>query len=231
MGSRDFERDSGQSISSATTYLAGLGTAFTLVMLCTVESQPGGAQVGMGVGDGAAAVTALIAINDASGYAFELIGGGVTIGAGTPIVPPLGVPLVLAVSKTAGTTSPTFLQYDYSTATATVNVASGTIANRTASAATFAIGNLAGTGAAWDGHIGAVAVYNRALSEGELRSLAHGRMAWLSLFGRGVLTNNSEVFIDLTQPGTIRDLFNPSIAYTGGTQPAFGPMSIRWPGW
>lgn len=233
MGCRDFEVSSDNGVWATTTGYASLGTAHSHAALLTVESIPAGSLVVGGMGNGGAAVDALLVFANTVSWSLTYNVGTNNVAPGANIVPPTGVPLLIAASKAAGTVAPTFLMHRYDTMVTTVNAAGATVANRTAGANTAVIGNIVGAGAGvgHDGQIGALAQWNRALSEGELRALIGGRPAWQSMFGRGVLTNAAEFFIDLTQPGTIRDQFNPSIVFTSGTQPAFDPATIRWPGW
>ena len=230
MGSRDFESGTGHSISSATNYLAGLGTAHTHAALVTLESQAGGsAQMFHGIGDGTGPTTLFAMENTQDTLSITEVATNVVP---SPIITiTLATPNIVFVSKADGTVAPTFARYRMDNCTEDTNAGGSTVANRTPGSATGTIGSVVGANF-YDGHIGAVAIWNRVLNPGEMRLLYQGRNAWLSLFGRGTLTNDSELFIDLTQPGTIRDMLNPSIAWTGGTIPAFGPQTVfRWPGW
>ena len=230
MGSRDFESGSSNSMSSATTYLAGLGTAHTHAALVTLESQPcGSAQLVHGIGAGGSESTLFALEHTADTLSLTEVATNVT--SSPAITLTLATPNVIACSKADGTVAPYFARFRMDTCAESANAGGSTVANRTPAAGTLTIGSVAGANF-YDGHIGAVGIWNRVLSVDEIRLLYQGRMAWLSLFGRGTLTNNTELFLDLTQPGTVRDMLNPSIAWTGGTQPAFGPQAVfRWPGW
>lgn len=231
----DFEASDGIiGIRGDTTDYGSIGTAHTQAALCTVESLPSGGNYPLPVGMESPTVARIFAIfiNGDASADFQLAISS-SVAAPSPVmIPPTGVPLLIAISKPAGTVAPRFLIHNYATSTTTYNASGGTIANRSTGVCTASIGTYDLTSAtrSWDGLIGAVAQWNRALTEAELRQLVHGRSAWLSMFGRGVLTGSAEMFVDLTQPGTIRDQFNGSISFTA-TGVSFGPSAIRWPGW
>lgn len=230
MGSRDFESGSTNSITAATNYLAGLGAAHTHAALVTLESQPAGnAQLIHGLGAGGSESTLFAMEHTADTLSITEVATNVVP---NPVITlTLATPNTIVVSKAAGTVAPYFSRYRMDTNEEVANAGGSTVAARTPAAGAYVIGSVAGANF-YDGHIGAIGLWNRVLSIPEIRLLNQGRAAWLSLFGRGVVTNDSELFIDLTQPGTIRDMLNPHIAWTGGTQPAFGPQTVfRWPGW
>lgn len=233
MGCRDFESGSANGIRSATTGYSTLGTAHTHALLCTVESMPGGGTFavlcGLIVSPADTANAAMLFYAD-GGPTFSVAVGTNLVVPGSAMNPSTGAPYLFVCAKNAGTVAPRFLMHNYATQTTTYDAAGGTVANRSTGAGTGCIGVSTDDSSPFDGQIGAAAQWNRGLPEAEMRALIGGRQAWRAAFGRGVLTSG-EFFVDLTQPGTIRDQLNPSIAYTAGTQPAFGPDAIRFPGW
>lgn len=233
MGARDFEAGSSNLIrTSVGTVYSGLGTAHSHAMICTVESLPGTFYVGVGLSVSTPSPTVVIALDAGNSGSITYAIAGVSLAApSAPMIPPLDTPLLIVCAKAAGTVACRFLMHNYATSTTTYDSTGSTVANRTPGNAFGVIGDQDGSGIPWDGWIGAAGQWNRALSEGEMRALIGGRSAWKSSFGRGALSNNAEFFVDLTQPGTIRDQFNPSIEWTSGTQPAFAPEAFRWPGW
>lgn len=234
MGAFDFETGgTAQTLRAGATGYATLGTAHTQAALCTVESVPTDgiafpAAIAMQSGTTARLLT--IALDSANSGTIASDIGSNFVKPGTNIIPPIDVPILIVIAKDAGTVAPRFLLHNYATATTTYDNAGATVVDRTAGACTATIGNFnVGNTEDWDGLIGAVGQWNRALSEGEMRALVGGRGAWISMFGRTV-TKAAELFVDLTQPGTVRDMFNPEMVFTA-TGAAFVPEPFRWPGW
>lgn len=226
MGSYAFNGTTNRFRSDA-TYLAGLGTAFSLACLVNTTAYPAGGFFADPFSlTGTAARQAALEFSSTS---ITLAVGSTSVAPSSNILPATGRWAILCATKAAGTVAPAFYSYDHVTDAWTNPAAGSTIADRTAGAINVGVGAFGATDF-YTGRIAACGAWNRVLNAGEVQSLADGRFAWMSLFGRGVITRDTEVFIDLTQPGTYRDQMNPSQTHNTGTLPAFDAVDTppRW---
>lgn len=224
---RDFERGSSHRIASGSTGWGAI-QACTFAAVCTVESIPAAANyhylVALSSGTTARQMAMLLNGDSSGTLAFQT--GTTRANPGTNIVPPTDTWVLLAVTKAAGTVTPTYYMYRFDTGAFTIDTAGGTIANRTAAVVTM---NYSGLGSAsyWDGQIAIGGMWPVVLTSQQILNLARSPRAWYdnTLVGAAsTFAANSSVMDLRWTIDRPRDIRNPTIAFTGGTDPGLSAL-------
>jgi hypothetical protein len=224
MGSRDFERATPNRIATtATAWGTGLTTlGFTIAAVVTQESATGGSFYTQGAITSGTAARQL-GMGQNSGDLMTLVVGTteITFAATTPTVDQW---YLKVITKATGTVTPLGYIYNLNTGVYSGAISgSGTVANRTAGVCVGNVGSF-GAGDYHDGRIRRYAMFEKVLSEGEVRELR-----FPGSWKRHMVTQNG-MYVDFDYKQIFGlDEVNPSITWNAGT--AAPTDGVSPPGW